>query len=240
MKTSIARDVLLKEFARRGPWSTKFIVDGHSYGGDYFVEGDERITQFLDAFPNSKSILDLGALEGGHSVVFAQHLPLARIVAIEGRPSNFEKACWIKEAVNAHNLELVCENLEEMSLATLGSFDAVFCVGLLYHLPKPWELLQRLAAASSRLFLWTHYAREGEANLLEDGYRGSAYREFGWEDPYSGLSPSSFWPTRETLFEMLEQTGFVRHQIIRDDPSFSPGPAITLVATVDNDRHAAT
>jgi SAM-dependent methyltransferase len=228
---AVPSEYLKAEFEKRGPWQTKFVIDGEVYGGHRFVAEDARIAQFLEAFPEARTILDLGALEGGHAFAFANLLPDARIVAIEGRPANIERAHFIKSVTGAENVHLLCENIEELSFESLGRFDAIFCCGILYHLPKPWELLEKLSTISSQLFLWTHYARETEVTLSRHGYRGREYKEQGLEDPYSGLSPSSFWPTLKSLHEMLEHARFSSVRIIKDDPSCPPGPAVILTAT---------
>ena len=45
--------------------------------------------------------------------------------------------------------ELAQENLNEPSAALTQQYDAIFCVGLLYHLRKPAEFLARAAQATS-------------------------------------------------------------------------------------------
>jgi SAM-dependent methyltransferase len=230
----VSPEDLEAEFERRGPWITKFVIDGKVYGGERFVAEDVRIPQFLEAFPNARTILDLGALEGGHAIALAKRLPNARIIAIDGRSTNIEKARFIKGVTGVENVHFICGNLEEMSFAPLGRFDAIFCSGILYHLAKPWELLERLSAVSSQLFLWTHYALESEVNLFERGYRGREYKELGPEDPFGGFSPTSFWPTLASLHEMLEQAGFNSVRILEDQFLFGKMMAVTLIATQED------
>ncbi|HEX5503271.1 MAG TPA: hypothetical protein VFW96_11665, partial [Thermomicrobiales bacterium] len=108
--------------------------------------------------------------------------------------------------------------------------------GLLYHLPRPWELLDRIARASDRLFLSTHYALADEASVTVRGLRGRMYREYGVDDPLSGLSPESFWPTLDSLDAMLRAAGFTSIRVISDDPAFANGPVVGLAATAGRGR----
>jgi Methyltransferase domain len=221
---------LAAEFARLGPWTTQFVINGKAFGGDHVTAHDERVPQFFEAFPDARTILDLGALEGGQAFAMARH-GVDRVVAVEGRASNLEKARFMQGVLKVENVEFVLADLERVDLTTLGKFDAVFCCGVLYHLPRPWELIEKLSAISPRLFIWTHYSVESEANLLENGYRGRAYQEKGLQDPWSGLSPTSFWPTLESLQRMLGDAHYSSVRTIKNNLLLPNGPAITLAAT---------
>lgn len=99
--------------------------------------------QFFESFPNLRSILELGSPEGGHTFVLAGHPGVERVLAIEGRLANVEKAKFIGSLLGISNVEFKQANLEELELTSLGQFDAIFCCGLLYHLPEPWKLISQ-------------------------------------------------------------------------------------------------
>jgi SAM-dependent methyltransferase len=221
---------LKKAFEDLKPWVTKFTIKGKDYGGDFDAMNDKRVKEFFRYFPNVKTILELGSLEGGHTFALSRFPGVERVVAIEGRKSNVDKAQFIQQMLDIQNVEFVVANLESFDFSTKGPFDAVFCVGLLYHLPKPWTLIEKSSKASQNLFLWTHYAPEKEANLEMNGYRGVNYKEFGLSDPLSGMSPQSFWPTLDHLKRMLLYYGFSKTTIIENDENHPHGPCITLAA----------
>ena len=54
--------------------------------------------------------------------------------------------------------------------------------------------------------------------------------EGGIDEPLSGLSPHSFWPTIGALVNMLTAAGFPVLHILSDDPTQSDGPASTIAA----------
>ena len=45
---------LAREFAARGPWCTKFEIDGRSYGGELDYTGDKRVEYALSEFPDAR------------------------------------------------------------------------------------------------------------------------------------------------------------------------------------------
>jgi SAM-dependent methyltransferase len=219
------RDPLSREFRSRGPWVTRFRIDGRTYGGKAELVDDGRIGQFAAAFPEAQSVLELGCLEGAHSFSLAK---LAnRVVAVEGRHENIARAQFVQELLKVENVTFVEADLETVPLERFGRFDAVFCVGLLYHLPKPWLLLDQLAGVAPNVFLQTHYAEHEEATV--DGMPGRTYREHGRADPLSGLSPESFWLTIPALTERLERSGYAV-EVLEADLSHRNGPIVTLAA----------
>jgi SAM-dependent methyltransferase len=231
MNESTVEHDLRKEFERRGPWVTGFAIEGRMYGGKYDARADVRLNQFAEHVPGAKRILELGCLEGGHSFALAAMPGVESVVAIEGRRANVERARFVQGLLGEKKIEFVHANLEDYDITRLDEFDAVFCVGLLYHLPAPWELVDQMARVAPAAFLWTHFADPQRAKSVRGGYPGWVYREWGFAfEPLSGLSPSSFWPTREALFRMLAASGYPRHTLV-EDQSFHPhGPALTLVA----------
>jgi len=226
---AVARN-LEDEFKKRSPWVTKFVIDGKEYGGDFDALNDKRLERFLQHFSDASTILELGSLEGGHTFALAQHPHIRRVLAIEGRESNMHKAQFVQQLLDVNKVEFMSADLEKTDLTRLGQFDAIFCVGLLYHLPNPWSLIEQMSQVSKNLFIWTHYADPAQADKVVNGYRGMLYQEGGIVDSLSGMSASSFWPTLEALTQMLNHHGFTAINIIEDNALHPHGPAITLTA----------
>jgi 2-polyprenyl-3-methyl-5-hydroxy-6-metoxy-1,4-benzoquinol methylase len=59
----------------------------------------------------------------------------AKVVAIEGRAVNHEKARFAAEQKGLRDIEFVTEDVRNFSKERFGVFDVVVCSGLLYHLP---------------------------------------------------------------------------------------------------------
>jgi SAM-dependent methyltransferase len=224
---------LSAEFEKYKPWITKYHIEGEEYGGHFDAMNDARITQFLEIFPDVETVLELGSLEGGHSFALAQNPVVKRVVAIEGREVNVEKSKFVKEILSDEKVEFVQADIEKMNFDQFGKFDAVFCSGLLYHLPRPWELIPKLAKISPNIFIWTQVSEEAKAKKMREGWRGKFYREGGLFDPLSGLSKKSFWLSLGSLMTLLTANGYKETKIIDHNLTHPKGNAVTLAATAD-------
>jgi hypothetical protein len=78
-------------FRKHGEWMTRFQIGDRDYGGRFNFMHDDRLKWFYEVFPDVRTILELGSLEGGQSFRLAQQ-PGVQITAIEGRDHNIEKA----------------------------------------------------------------------------------------------------------------------------------------------------
>lgn len=223
------------EFAKRGPWITHYLVDGVESGGKFRALEDKRVDQFFESFPGVRTILELGSLEGGHTFALAQRTRVQRVLGIEARASNIERARFMQILLKIDHVEFVEANLENVDLTVFGKFDAVFCSGLLYHLPEPWKLIAEIARVAPRAFIWTHYATE-PANEVRENLRGREQIEGGIDDPLSGMSAKSFWLTLESLKTVLISAGFDSLQILQDHPKHQNGPAVTIAASLSSAR----
>jgi SAM-dependent methyltransferase len=223
------------EFEKLGPWIYKFRVQGADYGGGISAVGDERLAQFFQFAPEARTILELGSLEGAQTMLLAARRSVRRVLAIEGRAVNIRKAIFIQGLLDIRNVAFVHANLEETDLAAFGTFDAVFCSGLLYHLPQPWKLIAQLPRLAPKLFLWTHYADDSHAEVLQHGLRGQIHPEGGADEPLSGLSDTAFWPTLESLIKLLTTSGYQTIHVIQNDLEHSNAPAVTIAATSGRD-----
>ena len=223
---------LTAEFARLGPWIFQFRIDGRDYGGGISAVGDARIHQFFRFAPEAETILELGALEGAQTFLLAERPGVRHVLALEGREANLRKARFVQTLLQVRNVEFAQANLEHARLAEFGKFDAVFCCGLLYHLPEPWKLIEQLPAVAPTLFIWTQYAAEEEAMDIEHGLRGKVHGEGGPDEPLSGMSPTAMWLTLASLRSLLSRSGYTKIEIIDDDPKHANGPAVTIGARI--------
>jgi Methyltransferase domain len=221
---------LAQAAAALGPWYFRFERDGASFGGS--VERDREKTEwFFSAVAGlggePRRILELGAHEGSHSLQLAGHPSVEEVVALEGRRENLARASFVKRAFGDRKILFREYNIERLDPADFDRpFDAVFCAGLLYHLPRPWALIERFPRLTRRdLFLDTHYATAATATV--EGHEGRWVAE--GPDPLSGLSASSFWLTRADLTATLQANGFAVCAE-RDIPYARNGPRMFVVA----------
>jgi hypothetical protein len=223
---------LEEQFAKLSPWVFQFRIGGRDYGGGISAVGDVRVERFFGHAPHPKTILELGSLEGAHTFILAQHPGVERVVALEGREANLRKARFVQELLQIPNVEFAQANLEHADLTRLGNFDAIFCCGLLYHLPEPWRLIEQCPSIAPFLFIWTQYAAENEAQDVGHGMRGKTHIEGGPDEPLSGMSATATWLTLNSLRDLLTRSGYRKVEVIYDDPGHPNGPAVTIGAAL--------
>jgi hypothetical protein len=224
---------LTSEFAKLGPWVFQFRIDGADYGGAVSAVGDPRVDQFFRFAPDAKTILELGSLEGAHTFILAERPGIQRVLALEGRELNLRKARFVQALSKLPNVEFAQANLENSDLAAFGKFDAVFCSGLIYHLPEPWKLIAQLRVVAPKLFIWTHYAPDAEADIVIGGLRGKIHHEGGAAEPLSGMSSTATWLTLGSLISSLTTSGYGTVHVIHNDLTHANGPAVTIGATIN-------
>lgn len=175
-------------------------------------------------FPGDKRRLrlaDLGCLEGGYAVEFARMG--FQVLGLEVRDTNIAACRYVKANVNLPNLEFVQD--DAWNIARYGTFDAIFCCGLLYHLDKPYRFLRIVSAVTRRLLIvQTHFStqdRNDKFRLSEmtenESLAGRWYTEFATDEAFSQreerkwaawANRRSFWIQREYLLQALQDVGF--------------------------------
>ena len=221
--------------AALGEWITGFSYEGQMLGGKYPAEIDPRLIQFINKLhtvPHGK-ILECGCLEGGHTTILSRSFPESQIHAVDVRPANIEKAKLLAELRECRNIHFLHDDLDEPKVIFKDTYDAIFCVGLLYHLRWPDKFLKQACAAAPLLWMWTVYCGEKEAAVREGAFRGRIYKE-PTAHPLSGVRDESFFPTLGSLSDMLWEAGYTRIELIESKPNLdNTGPTILLCATRD-------
>ncbi len=193
------------------------------------------IKSLIRGLPNpgrSLRVLDLGSLEGGLTLEMAREGWEA--TGIEGRLDNFQKAELIREYYAVPNLRFQHRDVKTLSRERDGTFDAILCCGLLYHLDDPFLFLGTLAEMTTPqglLFLDTHVAPDEHAGRFATHaaqlsepttyvHEGEAYegRWFSEPAPKTGTvldeqwsatsNDRSFWPTRRALIRATYRAGY--------------------------------
>jgi SAM-dependent methyltransferase len=226
--------------ASLGEWITGFTLNGTKYGGAYLPETDDRVSKFIHKLgeiqPRATSILECGCLEGGHTQMLAKAFPDATIFAVDVRPESLAKARLMAELFGRTNVNFILDDFDAPKISFERRYDAVFCVGLLYHLQSPEAFLKRTCAVSPILWLWTVYCPEEDASLLQSDARGRMYDE-PIAHPLSAVRTTSFWPTLGSLIEFLWKAGYTHVEVVRKEITANgAGPAVLLWAKRETDK----
>lgn len=252
MEVETVRSRQRRLVADHGAWTAHNI---HLGGGHYTIApqivGDEvklrRITQVVqDAAGGGCQhlrVLDLGCLEGLFGIELARRG--ARVVGIEGRTPNIEKARFAQGVLGLENLVLHQDDVRNLSRERYGEFDVVLCLGLLYHLdaPEVFQFLEQMAAVCTGFAVVdTHVSLTPETRRE---YAGTAYWGRDYREHEDGTSPDqrlaslwasldnerSFWPTRASLLNALARAGFTSVSECHNPSEIEkPEDRITLLA----------
>ena len=152
----------------------------------------ERLLPELKKRLELKTALDLGCGLGYYSQIL--HGCGFDVLGVDGRDENIEEA-----KRRYPHLRFQVADAQDPTLSNLGSFDLVFCFGLLYHLENPFRVVRTLAALSAKVTLIEGivYPSPEPVMVLMNENMG--------ED--QGLNFMAFYPSEACLVKMLRSSG---------------------------------
>ena len=174
----------------RSPLAT--FLDPHSMRHNQRRQ-EHLATLGLDAA--EKNVLEVGAGIGDHSSFFLDRG--CRVVTSDARPGNLEMLR--QRFATQKNVSVRQIDLDQPVLGGLGDdelFDIVYCYGLLYHLGRPAEALQYLAAHCCGILLLelcVSFGDDEAVNLVREPQA----------DPAQAWSGIGCRPTRAWVFSRL-------------------------------------
>jgi hypothetical protein len=177
----------------------------------------------------------------------------AHIYAVEANVDAFLRCLVVK---NIYDLQAKFELGDFMkSFGSKQQYDLVVASGVLYHMTNPVELLEKIAAATDKLFLWTHfyepdiskwalhlqsrigmkwkpretlsYDLKGLKVRVVPQYYGEA---LGWEGFCGGPEITSQWIYRDDLLDALKVLGFNDIRISFETFDHTNGPSFCILA----------
>ncbi len=121
----------------------------------------------------------------------------------------FDTACLALDS----KVESVVANFMEGDLDSVGQFDVVLFLGVLYHMPHPLLSLQRLASVTRELAIIE------TAVVVVPGMEQYALCEF-YETDELNFDPTNWWaPNRKALEGLCRAAGFRRVDVLGPAPS---------------------
>jgi len=160
-----------------------------------------------------KTVLDIGAWDGYFSFEFERR-GAKRVLAMDvwnGR--GLECFLLARERVGS-KVEHLRLDAHDISTEKVGTFDFVFCAGLLYHLRHPLMVLQKIKSVTTgQLVLETN-------SLIPALHEMTPMITFFPGDDFHthGRHPGAF-PTEAWLLDALHMAGFARREVVYR-PSF--------------------
>jgi SAM-dependent methyltransferase len=232
------RDRLVEVRDLLGPWNHNIPLPHGVYTAacdSYYTAHRDIMRVVADHLGDfaGRRVLDVGCLEGYFS--FECERQGAEVLGVDGKLINVRKCEFVRAALGASRARFVQADAMTITRDSVGRFDAVLALGLLYHLHDPYTFLANMADLCDRfLVIDTHIALVDQPETIKGDWRpelsgmqtftfagrrygGRLFREFADGTPRIAkeLSPTasldndlSVWLTEESLVRMLHDVGF--------------------------------
>lgn len=230
-----------------GEWSS--ILPGWKTGGFAQLFDDARIHWFEECVGSfaGKRVLELGPLEGGHTLMLTQRG--AEVLAIEANVRAYLRCLVVQQLMGMTRAKFMVGDFRKYLELTPQTFDFILASGVLYHMIDPVALLQSLTTAGNSIGLWTHYfdqdvisarddlrqkfdfeprtTRAGKRHiqLFEQNYKNA----LDWKGFCGGTAQQSVWMRREDIINVIEDAGFTC-SVNFDEPHHPNGPSFCVFA----------
>jgi tRNA (mo5U34)-methyltransferase len=150
-----------------------------------------------------KRVLDLGCNAGFWALSAAQ-AGCDYVLGIDGRQMHVDQANFVFEAkeVARERFDFFSGDLFETNLRRFGTFDVVLCLGLMYHISKHVELMEKISEVNSDVLVIDTTLSVANGSFLElrrestKGFRMAVDR---------GLV---MHPTKQAVRDLVEEFGY--------------------------------
>lgn len=150
-----------------------------------------------------RRVLDLGCNAGWWSLQAAQ-AGAAEVVGVDGRPEHVEQAGLVFDRLAPPGARWHFEvgDVTGGGLAGLGRFDVVLCLGLLYHVSRPVELMEAIAGTDADIVLIDTTVVERDHQAFHTGREPLDQRRNAVDRPLI------LTPTRRAVVELCAEFGY--------------------------------
>jgi len=169
------------------------------------------------------SALDLASHQGWFAIRMAQ-AGFGRVLGIDARASHVEDSSLMGQIYGLENLDFQQGDIHALEAGSLGEFDVVLMLGLLYHLENPIGALRACRALCRNLCLIETQIVPGMTGFVDYGgyqfvrpLKGS----FGIVDetgdthgPEASITGICLVPSLEALLWILEKVGFASAEVL--------------------------
>lgn len=238
-------------------WNHGFPPEMNLNAGPAYMYEDPRIHWAVEQFGSieGKRILELGPLEGQHTYMLERY-GAGEIDAVEANRVAYLRCLVAKEVFGLQKAKFHLGDFVR-GLENPTRYDLIVACGVLYHMAEPLLLLERMAARTDFIYLWTHYFDEEEmppsdprrfafrapdANKEEvtqtELFHGiemklhlrSYYRAWRKSQYCGGPVDRHFWLEKAQLIEALRALGFGGLAFAHEERNHLNGPAMSIFA----------
>lgn len=186
---------------RKGLYHSIQLPDGRVLEG---VQGVEHLKMRLSQFPvpedlTGKRVLDIGAWDGWFS--FEMERRGAEVVAVDC--IDVEKFRLARELLGS-KVDYRVMDVDELSPETVGRFDIVMFLGVLYHLRHPLLALERICQLTRDMAFVESFVIDEELKP------GQPFLEFYETSELGGQTDNWYGPTTSCVPALCRSAGFAR------------------------------
>ena len=126
-------------------------VNRHRQRKEYFFD---PLVHLLGGSLAGKRVLDLGCNAGFWSLCAAE-AGCDYVLGLDGRQMHIDQANLVFEVNEIENdkYDFIAGNLFDVDLRRFGTFDVVLCLGLMYHISKHVDLMEKISEVNSDVLL---------------------------------------------------------------------------------------
>lgn len=231
-------------------WNCSFPPEFGVVAGQLATYLDPRIAWMLSQHGElaGKTVLELGPLEGGHTVMLEQ--AGASVDAVEANQLAFLRCLITKEIYGLSRSRFWLGDFVKWLDGNEKSYDLIVASGVLYHSNHPLQLIELIAKRTDAAFFWTHFV-DDEAMPPSDPRRYVFAREPEIQD-FHGIPVRTYprtylgaakhaefcggpmdehrWLHRDDMLAALRAVGFNHITLEGEEPGHRFGPAMSIYA----------
>jgi hypothetical protein len=238
-------------------WNHAFPSEMKLNAGPGFMYEDPRIYWAAEQTGGleGKRVLELGPLEASHTSML-ERLGARRIDAIEANKGAYLRCLVAKEILGLRRARFHLGDFVR-GLEAPMRYDLIVACGVLYHMSDPLALLERMAARTNLIYLWTHYFDDQEMPATDSrrvafsvpernrqevtetkSFHGvemklhlrSYYKAWTKTQYCGGPVDRHFWLEKAQLIDALRALGFGDLSVAHEDANHPNGPAMSVFA----------
>ncbi len=163
----------------------------------------DPLVELLGGSLEGKRVLDLGCNAGYWSLCAVQS-GCEFVQGIDGRQMHVDQANLVfrVKGVDETRYSFVAGDIFETDLRRFGSFDVVLCLGLMYHISKHMDLMERIDEVNADVLVVDTVVSRAKGSFLE-------LRRERRDDPRNSVDHDLvMFPTRQAMRDLAENFGY--------------------------------
>lgn len=233
----------------KGIWSSELPAQLGVIAGGAKLFDDPRLHWMLARLGSIAGwrVLELGPLEGGHSYML-QAAGAEQVLALDACAMSYLKCLVVKDLCKLSRVDFRYGDFMAFMASDTASYDLIVASGVLYHQRDPIACIERMAARSDKVFLWTHYYADDihsdhlRADMFvhapaipRDGFNCDLFRlDYATYLPDTkyrgGVDDHVHWMRREDILACLRHYGYTDIEVAFDQTEHPFGPNFALLA----------